>query len=488
MRHSAALTLELHARARGHLLRPDGQEDVAFALYSPSRGEERLSWLVSEILLPGEGDREVHGNVSYLPRFAERALRESSKRGCGLALMHSHPGGEGWQGMSPDDVQAEQGLAPRAMAMTGLPLLGMTMAGDGAWSARVWEKVGPRAYARRGCESVRIVGDKLAATFDDVLLPPPLAGEELVRTVSAWGSDAQAFLSRLRVGIVGCGSVGMPIAEGVARMGVQRMTLLDFDRVERRNLDRLLVAGRQDAAEGRLKVDLLAEHLRRVATVEGFEVRGLPLSVVEEEGFRAALDCDVLFSCVDRPWPRAAMNLIAYAHLVPVIDGGVYVAARASGGLRHADWRAHTAVPGRPCLECLGQYDPAHVGTERDGYLDDPRYIQGLPEGHALRRGENVFAFSLGCASLQLLQLLAMTVAPSHTDPGAQRYRFASSALTSDLATRCDPGCLHKGFVALGDGAPINVTARHAAAEASRNREEPSTTLTLFETPSGAPV
>lgn len=467
--YSLALSTAVHRQAADHLLRADGQEDLCFAIWHQSRGRDRTTALLHSLVLPKEGEREVHGNVSFLPAYFERALGAAIEAGGGLALLHSHPGGQGWQGMSSDDVRAEQGTAAAARGATGLPLVGLTMGSDEALSARFWEKVAPRSYERRWCESTRVVGERLSVAYCDELRPPPTFRPQLTRTVSAWGPQHQRNLARLRIGVVGTGSVGSMVGEALARTGFADIRLLDFDGVEVINLDRLLHAFPRDARLRRAKTEVLAKAMRRSATASRFKVEALEWSIVEEEGFRAALDCDVLFSCVDRPWPRSVLNFIAYTHLIPVVDGGIIATANRSGnGMRGADWRAHIAAPERRCLECLGQYDPGLVATERDGYLDNPAYIAGLPADHQLRRNENVFAFSMSLAGFEMLQLLAMVVAPAGLpNPGAQMYHFATGHLDVD-ERGCDEHCIFTGLVARGDSSCLTLTGRHAVAEAAR--------------------
>lgn len=481
MIYSTALTTEVHERFSGHLLRRDGQEDVCFGLYRPSEGRTRRTGIVSEIISPRNGEREVHGNASFSGTYFLRAAEEAVAQEAGLVLLHSHPSGRGWQGMSEDDLRAERGYAAQAMSMTGLPLLGMTLAGDGNWSARFWDRVGRGEFEKRLCDTVRVVGGRLSVTYDERQRPIPNFRPELERTVSAWGLDVQADLARLKVGIVGAGSVGALVAEALARTGVEDLMLLDFDTVKVVNLDRLLHARRRDAMLSRSKVESLRRALLRSATAASPKIEALELSVVEEEGFRAALDCDVLFSCVDRPWPRAALNLIAYAHLIPVVDGGIRISTARGMRLTAADWKAHVAAPGRQCLECLGQYDPGLVAAERDGLLDDPIYVEGLPTDHPIRGNQNVFAFGMGAASLEVLQLLSMVVAPGGiADIGVQNYHFLTGSIDIDNEG-CRPDCLYSGeLLSTGDASGIPVTGRHYAAErerAERTRQANSTTI-----------
>jgi hypothetical protein len=86
---------------------------------------------------------------------------------------------------------------------------------------------------------------------------------------------------------------------------------MDFDFIESHNLDRLSYATRADVA--RLKVEVQAAHLAARGTADPFRVETVPAAVFEEEGFRAALDCDVLFSCVDRLWSVPDANMGTFA-------------------------------------------------------------------------------------------------------------------------------------------------------------------------------
>ncbi len=457
-KHSTAMTGVVNATARRHLLRRDGQEDICFALWFPSTGRSRITALIHKILLPLPGERTVHGNVSFNPPFLERALAEAAARGAGVALLHSHPGGRRWQGMSHDDLTTEIGIAGSVFGATNLPLVGLTLAGDGAWSGRFWLRTAPRTYSRFDCATVRVVAEDLRVSFYDKLAPPPGSNAQQTRTVAAWGEEAQNDLARLRVGIIGAGSVGGMVGEALARIGIEDVMVIDFDQVEEHNLDRLVYATRADI--GRPKIEVMAEHLSLRATADSCRIEPVPGAVYEETAFRAALDCDVLFSCVDRPWGRYILNLAAYAHLIPVFDGGISVRMNRLGRIAAADWKALTATPGRQCLQCAGQYDPGLVQMEREGFLDDPAYIEGLPKDHPLRSRENVFAFSMGCGNLQLLQMLAMVLCPlDQPNPGTQLYHFVGNLMEEPTFGQCHPQCQFPDLTATGDRCGINALA-----------------------------
>jgi hypothetical protein len=491
------MTGQVDKALRERLLRPDGQEDVVFALYQPSTGATRSTALLVDLVYPLDGERMVHRNASFTGNYFLRAAGIAAERDLGVALLHSHPEGIGWQGMSADDRAAEAGHATGAHVITGLPLVGLTLAGaDHSYSARRWVRDQPVATGARmpwrdqQAVNVRVVGERIRVSFNDRLLPLPPATRRTLRTVQSWGRLAHQDLIRLRIGVIGAGSVAQPVAESLVRTGFMHVDIFDFDLNEEHNLDRLLHATNGDI--GLFKVNTLVEQLRRRTVTPGAVVCGHTDSVVEQAGWLAALDCDVLFACVDRPWPRFALNVAAYAHLIPVIDGGVAVDVATATTeqavddhnaevvadqtpemvrLAGAEWRAHMVGPDRKCMECLGQYDPGDVGMERAGLLDDPTYLATLPADHRLRRGENVFAFSMACGAAEVLELLRAVLGPSKIHDTGATLTHWTTATTDHDRTGCKPGCsFSTALLARGDAAPLEVTGRHQVAENSRRR------------------
>lgn len=115
---------------------------------------------------------------------------------------------------------------------------------------------------------------------------------------------------------------------------------------------------------------------------------------------------------------------------------------------------------GRPCLQCLRQYHPGLVQTEREGMLADPSYISGLPKDHPLRSRENVFVFSMVCASTQVLQMLALVLAPlGYSNPGAQLYHFVDMTEPPECG-QCHPECQFSSLVATSDSCGIPATGQ----------------------------
>lgn len=467
--YSVILTNRIHKQLCNHLIRSDGQEDLCFATYIPSSGKERFTGIISKIILPFEAERSVFGNAEFYSDYLIRAAKIAAERKEGLVFLHSHPF-PGWQGMSYPDEIAEKRISVTAFALTAQPLLGMTLGNDESWSARFWfkdEKI-KRTYPRKWCISVRIIGEALSVTFNDNLLKPKSSTQTQIRTISSWGQKTQDDISRLKIGIVGLGSVGSIVAEILSRTGVTNFVLIDFDSVEAKNLDRTQGVYKSDI--GKAKVKVIAKSIKNSSPVTNIFVDPVEFSICEEEGYRAALDCDVLFSCVDRPWARQVLNFISYVHLIPVIDGGIIVRTNSTNTkLLGASWRAHRVGYNRTCLECLGQFKSEDAKLESEGCLDDPNYIKGMTDNIFEHSGENVFAFSSHVASMEVLQFISLFVSPGGvSDMGSQIYQMSLGKLEKDDKI-CHPNCFYHSIIGKGDHTNVQIYGKHEIAELKRN-------------------
>jgi molybdopterin-synthase adenylyltransferase len=420
---------------RNHLLRKDGHEDLTFALYRPITGSTRSTALIFEALLPASGERSVHGNASFQSQYFERVLAHARERDAGIAFLHSHPLGIGWQGMSGDDLIAERRMSPAVLATTGLPLVGLTLAGNGDYSARQWLRKAPKCYVREDAVNVRVVGRRLSVSFPSDGLA---TSEAFDRTDLVWGRKGRLAISRLRIGIVGLGSVGSIVAESIARIGVEQAVLVDGDHLALLNLDRTLNATGTNI--GAPKVSIAAAAMRAHAPGR-IEVTTFDERCDEPAAYSALLDCDFVFCCVDRPWGRRILNQLSYANAIPVSNGGLLARTR-KGSFIGADWHVHIVGPGRRCMQCWNAFNPGDAALDRDGYLDDPSYVKELDPSSPLVAHANAIPYALSVASMQVMQLASLLLGPIF-DLGDWNFHAATGTCDVTEDVGCKPDCAY---------------------------------------------
>ena len=464
---SVAMTAATEEALLELLVRPDGQEDICLATYRPSTGRTRSTALITSVISPASGDRHVHGNATVTGDYIRRGTDIARAKDCGLVLLHSHPAACGWQPMSRLDQEAEASYANFAREMTGLPLVGMTLATrDAVWSARHWDRGAGRQIDCTHCTNVRTIGDRLKISWNDHLCPSPPSTGRQIRTISAWGDRIQADLARRRILVVGIGSVGLDVSVRLAASGLCNLTTMDFDIVEEHNLDRLIGAAPRDVRLRRPKTHIARREAAAAATASNPTIDTCDRSICEPDGLEAALDYDLIFCCVDRPWPRAVLNALAYSDLIPVIDGGIAIDTFPDGTMRNATWRTHVIRPQRPCMSCNGQLDLGSVQTDRLGLLDDPAYIASLDPSER-PQGQNVAPLSVNVAASLLAQYVSFSAAPGgFGDPGPLRYAL-STHLLEHRNDQTRPHCPIEPTEAAGDNRP-DLTDRHPRAEQQR--------------------
>ena len=198
-------------------------------------------------------------------------------------------------------------------------------------------------------------------TYDDRIHPVPELRPELERTVSAWGPEVQADLARLDdQSIVGAGSVGAIVAEALA---LNRGPSSSSSTSTRSRWSTSTACSIPAVCDACASLSSKVENPAPRALVS--RARRQPIqtskasctSIVEEDGFRAALDCDApLLAALTARGPGPPSTLPRTRHGIPVIDGGIQSreSKRCSASPRQTGART-SRLPAGAASECLEQ-------------------------------------------------------------------------------------------------------------------------------------
>lgn len=423
------------------------QERLTFFYWKPSLGRENMTAIIyPEIPLPDDKELNLMGNVSYKLDYFLRVISNIPDN-CGVGLVHNHFT-DGWQGLSYDDrVLESEELTRIILPKTKLPFVGLTMGTDGFVSGRFWFRDKNKSILIEA-EKVRIV-DK---NFDVYINPHHLKKQSFnnrkVATRNVWGDDIQTKLENLKIGIIGLGSVGSIIADGLSHIGVRRYTLIDPDIIEIRNLDRTQGATYKDAKKGRKKVSVASRGIKKSCTSQKPEIKEIEEYIQNDDIYKDLLDCDFIFSCVDKHYPRYILNFIALSHLIPVIDGGILVELRKDKSAKNIVWREHLVAPNRICMCCMNAFSYDEVLQEREGTNHEPAYIK-IDGEKSSKSNDNVYSFSLNLASNEINLFLGYLASKKNIleYKKNRQYHPLSGNIFLDLyGDKCTDDCLYYHF------------------------------------------
>ena len=138
----------------------------------------------------------------------------------------------------------------------------------------------------------------------------------------------------LRVCVVGCGAIGANLAETLARMGLPQMRLIDFDRVEPRNLS-TQPFWRSDV--GQLKARALARLLYRATQCRA---EAIAERLTGENAVKLLSGSDLVIDCLDNSASRLAVQKAVRQLSLPCLHVGF-----SGDGYGEVIWDEHYAVP-----------------------------------------------------------------------------------------------------------------------------------------------
>ncbi|MHB1343787.1 MAG: HesA/MoeB/ThiF family protein [Thermoleophilia bacterium] len=186
------------------------------------------------------------------------------------------------------------------------------------------------------------------------------------RQILAFGEEGQRKIEAAKVGIVGLGGIGSHIAQGLAYLGVRSFVLVDDDRAEDTNLNRLVGAVPVDVVNKTPKVFITERHIRQIQPEA--EVLPVDKNLRSREALETLIGCSTIFGCVDHDAPRLILMELAAAYELVLIDSASeFVRDQLDpeeGRIVEIGGRVVLSLPGRFCLDCAGEIDMERAKDE----------------------------------------------------------------------------------------------------------------------------
>ncbi len=363
----------------GHLFPGDfGEHGVVIAAGLVKDGEEyRL--LARELFIAREGIDYVpgtRGHRALTAQFIHRCITYCRDNRLVYLAVHNHGGSDSVAFSRVDIASHERGYPALLDIARGMPVGALVFA-ENAVEADIWFPDGRRSALKRAT----VLGARRRHLFHARRRTTAVSNEKFYnRQVLLFGSEGQAELAQIKVGILGLGGVGSLVNEYLARLGVGHLVLVDPDRISDSNFSRVVGATVEDLASATLKVDIAA----RVARQANPSIR---LDQIADDIAKTAvasrlIGCDYLVLAADSMRARLVFNALVHQYFIPGVQLGAKVNFEATtGDILAAFSVLRRVLPGEGCLWCNHLVDAAGLAKEwkTDAEREDQNYGVASP-------------------------------------------------------------------------------------------------------------
>ena len=265
----------------------------------------------------------------------------------------------------------------------------------------------------------------------------------------AFGKEGLRKIQALKVAIIGVGGIGSHLLQQLAYLGIRNFVLVDSDKVEDSNLNRLIGATPRDI--GKFKVDVISDMICSINPK--IKIKKFNCELRNEDVFSEVKDADIIFGGLDNDGPRLILNQISFSYYIPYIDCATGIDVE-DEKIELAGGHVMIIQPEGPCMEnCTKILDKTEVLdflSSKEEYENRKKlgYVKG-----ANIKNPSVVSLNGMIASFAINQFIKIITHIGKTTT-LTIYDFLDSSIPSVVPqhVKIDEKCIHKSFKGIGDG------------------------------------
>ncbi|MEH1007232.1 HesA/MoeB/ThiF family protein [Winogradskyella sp. ECml5-4] len=133
------------------------------------------------------------------------------------------------------------------------------------------------------------------------------------------GKEKIDLLKNSRIAVVGLGGLGCSVAMGLTRLGINKLVLVDNDKIEQSNVARQILFTKSNVGASKVET---AKHAL-TAIFDDLDITCIQDYITTQNGINILKSADIIVDCTDNYMARYAISKTCESISKPMIFGGV---------------------------------------------------------------------------------------------------------------------------------------------------------------------